>query len=83
MVYLHGIRHFHPENVEDRGICFYVPFGCDDCKHTKYAKYANECNEQYASKCEGKCWACYPADGSSFSGELTCYDTDGKGHHVP
>jgi hypothetical protein len=65
------------------GQCFYLPLGCDDCKHTHYAKYANECNEQYASECKGNCWACYPADGSSFDGELTCYDTNGKAHNVP
>lgn len=65
------------------GQCFYFPLGCDDCKHTNYAKYANECNEKYASDCKGKCWTCYPADGSSFSGELTCYDTDGQVHNIP
>jgi len=65
------------------GQCFNVLLGCTDCKHTHYAKYDNECNAEYAEACEGKCWACYPADGSSFSGELTCYDADGKAHNVP
>ncbi len=65
------------------GQCFNILLGCTDCKHTHYGKYATECNETYASACEGQCWACYPADGSSFSGELTCYDTVGKAHNIP
>ncbi|MCE1225369.1 MAG: hypothetical protein LWW87_02650 [Geobacteraceae bacterium] len=61
----------------------YLPPGCDDCPHTNYGKYAKECNSSYGSACVDGCYACYPADGSSFSGMLTCYDTNGKAHTIP
>ena len=65
------------------GQCLALPLmQCDDCKHTKYEKYARECNENNVSECKGNCYACYPADGSSFSGQLTCYDSDGRGHAI-
>lgn len=82
---LHCIRDRGTKNSAGNvsmGQCFNIVLGCTDCKHTHYAKYANECNDKY-SDCQDKCWACYPADGSSFSGELTCYDADGKAHNVP
>jgi hypothetical protein len=65
------------------GQCFALTLlKCDDCPHTDYGKYARECNESHASECKGECYACYPADGSSFSGQLTCYDKNGKGHAI-
>lgn len=64
------------------GQCWYwIPPGCDDCNHTDYGKYTRECNEQYASECGGKCWACDTSK-SGGSGVLTCYDSDGHGHAV-
>jgi hypothetical protein len=65
------------------GQCFELTLlKCDDCPHTNYGKYARECNESYGSQCKEHCYVCSPADGSSFSGELTCYDSEGKGHTI-
>jgi len=56
--------------------------GCYECRGgtEDHAKIARECNEKYASQCEGNCYACAQGVVRKSSPQVLCFDTDGHVH---